>query len=419
MSDTLDHHRSNRFTNGRGLMEANAATVARLLGRLYDAAATPALWPAFLDDMRQTANADMSYVLAVDPGHRCDLSIQLGFDESTIEDYQRHYVAHDLILESYIREKNKHGDWIANTDSFIPAAQLHRSEIFNDFMKRIGVAHHCGATLSGLSFGSDAGICLMRSEGGGTFPQETIALLAILAPHVKRAINLHKTLETARMEGALLRQSVETVDLAIISVGGEGTILNITTAAQKILNTRDGLALEGKHLRALVSAEDRGLLELMSGAASTGAGSPHGGTVRCSTKTAPQAGASALWTPAAGGAMLISRRPPKRPLQVVVTPFHSSNTFLDVRPSALIFLSDPDAIPASRASIMRTLYGLSPTECRLADMLAGGKELTVAADHLKITVQTARFHLKSIFQKTGTNRQTNLVRLILGLPGAL
>jgi DNA-binding CsgD family transcriptional regulator len=56
-------------------------------------------------------------------------------------------------------------------------------------------------------------------------------------------------------------------------------------------------------------------------------------------------------------------------------------------------------------------------EGRLADMLAAGKELKSAADHLKMSEQTARTHLKSIFQKTGTNRQTDLVRLILGLPG--
>ena len=117
--------------------------------------------------------------------------------------------------------------------------------------------------------------------------------------------------------------------------------------------------------------------------------------------------------------MLISRRQPKRPLQLVITPFHSSDTFLDARPSALVFLSDPDKTPASRSSILRTLYGLSPTECRIADLLVAGNELTVAAERLAMTTQTARFHLKAVFRKTRTNRQTDLVRLILGLPGAV
>lgn len=115
--------------------------------------------------------------------------------------------------------------------------------------------------------------------------------------------------------------------------------------------------------------------------------------------------------------MLISRRPPKRPLQLVVAPFHSSEVFLDNRPSALVFLSDPDAIPASRSTILRTLYRLSPTECRLVALLVAGNELVLAADQLGMTAHTARFHLKTVFRKTGTNRQTDLIRLVLGLPG--
>jgi len=398
-------------------MEPTTATVTRLLGGLYDAAASPELWPEFLQDLRQTGNADKAYVLAVGPNSRVDLSIQLGFDATALADYARHFVNADPILNGFEDAQALHGDWIGNSESVLPDNQLHRSELFNDFMKPNGVAYHCGATLSGLAPGTVAGICMMRSERAGVFEPEMISLLTILSPHVKRALTLHRTLQASRMEGAQLRQSVETINLAIISVDCTGQLLNITRAAQNILATRDGLALEGKNLRALIPAENRQLSELISGAASTGSGSRHPRIVHCSAAKTSQAGNSALWTPASGGAMLISRRSPKRPLQLVVTPFHSSSTFLDAQPSALVFLSDPDAAPASRSSVLRTLYGLSPTECRLADLLAAGKELTSAADRLTMTAQTARFHLKSIFRKTGTNRQTDLVRLILGLPG--
>jgi DNA-binding CsgD family transcriptional regulator len=398
-------------------MEPTTVTVTRLLGGLYDAAATPELWPEFLQDLRQTGNADKAYVLAVGPDSRVDLSIQLGFDATALADYARHFVNADPILDGFEDAQAVHGDWIGNSESVLPDNQLHRSELFNDFMKPNGVAYHCGATLSGLAPGTVAGICMLRTEHAGIFEPEMIALLTILAPHVKRALTLHKTLQVARMEGALLRQSMETVDLAIISVDCTGQLLNITRAAQNILDTRDGLVLEGKSLRALIPAERRRLSDLISGAAATGSGSRNPRIVHCSAANTSQAGNSAHWTPASGGAILISRRSPKRPLQVVVTPFHSSNTFLDAQPSALVFLSDPDATPASRSSIMRTLYGLSPTECRLTDLLAAGNELATAADRQTMTVQTARFHLKSIFRKTGTNRQTDLVRLILGLPG--
>lgn len=50
------------------------------------------------------------------------------------------------------------------------------------------------------------------------------------------------------------------------------------------------------------------------------------------------------------------------------------------------------------------------------DRPAAGLEVSTAADHLKMAIQTARFNLKSISWKTGTYRQANPVRLALNLP---
>lgn len=114
--------------------------------------------------------------------------------------------------------------------------------------------------------------------------------------------------------------------------------------------------------------------------------------------------------------MLITRRPPRRPLQLMVTPFHSSEVLTEDRPAALVFLTDPDAQPASRATLLQAFYGLTPTECRLAEQLAQGWELAQIAGKLHVAVGTVRTHLKNIYRKTGTGRQADLVRLVLGLP---
>jgi len=66
---------------------------------------------------------------------------------------------------------------------------------------------------------------------------------------------------------------------------------------------------------------------------------------------------------------------------------------------------------------MQQLYGLTPTESRLADLLVEGLDVRDAAGRLRITLETTRFHLKRIFAKTGTRRQTELLRLMLSLPG--
>jgi DNA-binding CsgD family transcriptional regulator len=80
-------------------------------------------------------------------------------------------------------------------------------------------------------------------------------------------------------------------------------------------------------------------------------------------------------------------------------------------------VSDPEAHPAP--SQIWSLYHLTPAEERLATLLAQGESLKEAAEGLGISRNTAATQLKSVFQKTGVHRQSDLVRLVLGGVGSL
>jgi DNA-binding CsgD family transcriptional regulator len=60
-------------------------------------------------------------------------------------------------------------------------------------------------------------------------------------------------------------------------------------------------------------------------------------------------------------------------------------------------------------SLLRKLYGLTRGEAALATILLKGKSIEEAAAELFISPHTARTHLKRIFMKTDTHRQTELV----------
>jgi len=309
------------------------------------------------------------------------------------------------------------GEWVGTTQTVIAERDYLRTILYNDFAKPQGQFHHLGAMLSGLDGGIEGGIGINRSRQEGPFERDSVALLTMLTPHLTRALNMHRALSREREHHAILRQTLETLDLALISVSGRGGVLRATGAARAILERRDGLWLDRGFLRAVVAGEQRRLSTLLTGAVATGSGKGAQFGVRRSTTAAPEVRARVLWTAPSGGAMLISRRSPRRPLQMVVTPFYSSEILLDERPAALIFLSDPDARPTSRASVLRALYELTPAECRLTDLLAEGNTIADAANIMKIATLTARTQLKATFRKTGTNRQAELVRMVLGLPG--
>ena len=66
----------------------------------------------------------------------------------------------------------------------------------------------------------------------------------------------------------------------------------------------------------------------------------------------------------------------------------------------------------SRKSRMRHSLGLTVTEADFADLLAQGMSVKEASELLCISIWTGRSHLRSIFQKTDTHRQGELIALL-------
>jgi len=69
---------------------------------------------------------------------------------------------------------------------------------------------------------------------------------------------------------------------------------------------------------------------------------------------------------------------------------------------------------------LRCQFGLTRAEAQLTLHLVTGETLRSAAAKFNISYQTARTHLRNIFNKTGARRQAQLVTVILtALPDCL
>ena len=62
------------------------------------------------------------------------------------------------------------------------------------------------------------------------------------------------------------------------------------------------------------------------------------------------------------------------------------------------------------------LFGLTPAEAGLVLAVASAHSLEEAARHAGISLNTAKTQLQSAFEKTGTGRQAELVKLIFSHP---
>jgi integral membrane sensor domain MASE1/DNA-binding CsgD family transcriptional regulator len=80
---------------------------------------------------------------------------------------------------------------------------------------------------------------------------------------------------------------------------------------------------------------------------------------------------------------------------------------------AAIFMQDPTEMPPSAAEAFAQLYRLTGSELRMLLAMAPGLSVKEAAKMLGICENTAKTHLQHIYSKTGTSKQTELIRLFM------
>ena len=86
----------------------------------------------------------------------------------------------------------------------------------------------------------------------------------------------------------------------------------------------------------------------------------------------------------------------------------------------LVFFFDPDqSLCGHSVDFLKRYYDLTPAEARLAKLIAEGERLDGTAERLGISVHTARTHLKRVFEKTGVERQAELVQLMFSCLGMM
>jgi DNA-binding CsgD family transcriptional regulator len=170
-------------------------------------------------------------------------------------------------------------------------------------------------------------------------------------------------------------------------------VLYANRAANEIAASRDGLSLGTRGLRAALASDDAALQRLIRQAC---IGDGH--------------------VPRASGRLAISRGSGRKPYTVQVIPLRSSHAlFLNGPAAALVLIVDPERAAHLPPEDLQKLYDLTPAEAEVAIRVLRGHGLQYVADELHVTLSTVRVHLQRVFEKTGTNRQAELVRLLIEL----
>ncbi|MES2414990.1 MAG: helix-turn-helix transcriptional regulator [Pseudomonadota bacterium] len=83
---------------------------------------------------------------------------------------------------------------------------------------------------------------------------------------------------------------------------------------------------------------------------------------------------------------------------------------------ALIVLHDSGNTRALDPFILAECFDLTPAEARVAVQIAGGANAKEIAQNQSIALPTVRTHIQRVMEKTGVDRQVDLVRVLMALP---
>jgi DNA-binding CsgD family transcriptional regulator len=273
-----------------------------------------------------------------------------------------------------------------------------KTEFFNDYAKALDAMHCLGATI--IQEGSIvSSLSVLRPEKSGPFEDAEAKLMHALMPHLQRALRMHHRLTSLEVRNQANAEILDRLPAGVLLLGPDGLVLFVNRAAQAIIESRDGLTIERTGLAGATPRETSRLRTVIARASASARGA---------------------WDDS-GGAVRLPRPSGRRDLALVVTPLAAGNRLNPGIAGATVaaFVSDPEHSPVANEDHLRRLYGLTRAESALAARLASGLTLQEASEHLAVSKNTVRWHLKSVFAKTATRNQSDLMRLILSGPGTL
>lgn len=347
--------------------------MSRLIGKFYDAILEPQAWEPALAEFCQLSGAKAASIHTFNPMEgRIGLYIEHGCDpiytRSLFSTYAAMTPTGASIFMAEVDEPMGVFDFI-DEDEFIA------SRFYREWCQPQGYYDMLGTLISKQPREIGA-LSITRIERQPRFNAHDKELMALLAPHVRRAVKIAGLLENRVHDIEQLTDVIDVLDSAVIITNSDGKILRTNFAGRTALTT--GLILQSSE--GMIDSNDEDVRREIKSALN--------GDVR---------GPSTFTLPATDGSRKL----------VAIMPLGAQ------RNEFAIFLKTEDAdIPAIGRHLVAA-FKMTPREVGVLMPLLEGHTPAEVADKLGIGMATVRTHLQRLFNKTGTNSQAELVSLIL------
>jgi DNA-binding CsgD family transcriptional regulator/PAS domain-containing protein len=366
-------------------------TTAGLIERLYATVADPKGWQILADELGRVLEASPPKLII----HRFATDPPIGLAVSAPPGLQDAWAPH---LHAFSQWNAASAELppgsVVRLESIVAPSRLRMAAFYREWMRPQGLWWGLQMTLERDSTGETI-LCFFRGQREAPFSEAAIDLLSALVPHLQRITDIRRQLDDAEVQRLAALEALDRARLALILLDARARILAVNRAGKRLLRRNDGLVRQRDGLGAVHPDDTRRLHKAISLAAK----SARSGENR--------------WE----SFLTLSRPSSVQPLFAVVKPIDLGSGLLHAaRSSVGVFVSDSEASVRIPPEALRIAFDVTPAEARVASLLIQGVAPSRIADALQLSKHTVRNEIRTIFQKTGTNRQSELIRLLLSLP---
>jgi DNA-binding CsgD family transcriptional regulator/PAS domain-containing protein len=369
------------------------AEFSNIVGTIYDCALDPALWPEALREVCQASNfvAGLIEVTELSSGS-VRLQQYWNYDPAWLERVREY--AEDIagVWASVPNLMTRSLEEPMCVSREAPQFLTTTCRYYREWVRPQGFID--ATALMVLRESSRIGsVSMSRHESAGGVTDRDLRVIELLAPHLRRAVAISDVLNMQTIKIGTFESAFDLLQAGVLFADHDCKIIHANRAARAMLDK--GSPIQSVH----------GELK-----------------TQLPQTTAALKKAVAVAMEPAIGRMGIGVPVPQSegdPAYIHVLPLMSGDTRsrLAPRASAALFVTVKDGGAGPPAEAIAAVFDLSPAEIRILQRLLAGRAPAEIADDLGLAMPTVRSHLASIYAKTGTSRQSDLIRLATQLAG--
>lgn len=354
--------------------------LSTFIGKIYDASLNNN-WVGILEELREKTQSNKAFIVLQKYG--CpkplilEFSMNFDYDQKVLQDYYSRAFEDPLYLVLKDMSEGECND----LSKLININDIVRS----DYYQQIFIPMKSHYAMTGILIRDseyDGFFAVNRGPTEPPYGQSDLAFLELITPHLSRAFHIYKSLQLYKQYSAINKSILDQTDKGILVCDENNQILLANDSANLEIQHAADMKVIGSQLTLNIAAFNKRLHHCIKQCALL----PNGIDTQ----------ESIMLDRANGDSLLIT-----------ISPLNRKMSFVDFDyPCVLVTLNKQSAI---RWLAVKQEYALTKKEIALVKSLSLKKKLNELSVENRVSYNTLRTHLQSIFRKMSINSQAELM----------